>query len=96
MAARSAAQELDDTITIRVLPGAVRTGVVNAVIASGTTAGAVFRELLEGGRVSRPDAVAQFIVGVLVDASNELLQTVDAWDYHNLDHQALLRAPYTS
>ncbi|MDB4733434.1 SDR family NAD(P)-dependent oxidoreductase [Planctomicrobium sp.] len=92
MAARCAAQELSDTITIRVLPGAVRTGVVESVIASGTKTADVFQDLDKAGKVVAPEAVADFITGILVNTTDEMLRSIQAWDYNNLEHRTLVQS----
>lgn len=93
MAARCAAQELGHTVTVRVFPGAVKTGVVEAVIASKAKASEAFSAMERAGKVARPEDVAEFIAAILVDTTDDLVQSVDAWDYNNLEHRALILAP---
>jgi len=88
MAARCASQELEDTTVVRVLPGAVQTRVVDTIRASGTKTGELFEEMLKSGKVAQPAAVASFIVSLLVDASDETLRSIEAWDYNNSEHLA--------
>lgn len=74
MTARCAREELDDTIVVRVFPGAVRTPLVDAILASPSPAGDTFRELLGTGRVAEPAAVGAFVAAVLLDASDDELR----------------------
>jgi len=83
MAARCAAQELSETRTIRVYPGAVNTQIVGSVLASDTETAATFASMLKNGEFAEPDEVAKFLVALLVDASDELLCSRDAFDYNN-------------
>jgi len=91
MAARCAAQELEDTAVIRVFPGAVNTLIVTAVLASNTDTAETFAAMLERGELAEPDEVAAFIVGVLVGTSPEQLRARDVWDYNNPEDHAAIR-----
>lgn len=90
MAARCAAQELGHTTVVRVFPGAVHTGVVDTVIASETQASAVFSAIKSAGKVARPEDVAEFIVALLADVTDKLVQSTEAWDYNDPEHRALI------
>lgn len=83
MAARCAAQELPATHTIRVYPGAVNTQIVDAVLASDTETASTFVDMLKKGEFAEPDEIAQFLVALLVDASDELLRSRPSFDYNN-------------
>ncbi|HBE67229.1 MAG TPA: sepiapterin reductase [Planctomycetaceae bacterium] len=83
MAARCAAQELSSTRTIRAYPGAVKTQIVDEVLASDTETAGVFARLMENGEVAEPNDVAKFLVALLVDAPDELLDAQDSFDYNN-------------
>lgn len=83
MAARCAAQELTKTRSIRVYPGAVNTQIVDAVLASDTETASTFARMLKNGEFAEPDEVAQFLVALLVDASDELLLSRKSFDYNN-------------
>ena len=83
MAARCAAQELADTASIRVFPGAVNTQIVDAVLKSNTETAKTFATMLEKGEFAEPEDAAAFIVALLVDASDDLIGSREAWDYNN-------------
>ena len=83
MAAKCAAQELHTTNIVRVFPGAVRTQVVDKVLASDTPTATAFAGMLARGEIAQPDDVAQFMVALLVDAPDELLSSREAFDYNN-------------
>lgn len=85
MAARTAALEIAPTRVIRVFPGAVNTQIVDAVLASDSPTKAVFVEMLEKGEFVEPPEAAQFIVDLLVDATDDVLRTRDVWDYNSPD-----------
>lgn len=91
MAARCAAQELPETRTIRAFPGAVNTQIVDSVLASDTETATTFARMLEKGEFAEPHDVAEFLVALLVDASDELLASQDAFDYNNPVDRAALR-----
>ncbi len=90
MAARCAAQELEHSVTARVFPGAVKTGVVEAVIASKTKVSAAFSAMEQMGKVAAPEDVAEFMVALLADAADEIVQSVEAWDYNDPEHRSLI------
>jgi len=91
MAARCVAQELTETRTIRVFPGAVNTQIVDAVLASDTETASTFAEMLEKGEFAEPHEVAEFLVALLVDASDELLGSREAFDYNDSVDRADVR-----
>ena len=80
MAARCARAELSDTQTIRIFPGAVQTGVVDAVLTSNTETAQVFQALKDDGKIATPDKVANFVCKILNDLPDQTLKSVDAWD----------------
>ena len=91
MAARCAAQEADPTLTIRVFPGAVKTRVVDAVLATNTKTAEIFGAMLEQDQIASPEAVAAFIVPLLVDLSDDQIRLTDAWDYNDAAHRVLIQ-----
>lgn len=82
MAAKCAREELPQTRSVRVFPGAVNTQIVAAVLASNTETAATFAGMLERGEFAEPDEVAGFIAALLVDASDALLTEREAFDYN--------------
>ena len=88
MAARCAAQELSKTRSIRAYPGAVNTRIVDSVLASDTETASTFASMLEKGEFAEPHEVAKFLVALLVDASDELLGSREAFDYNDTDDRA--------
>lgn len=91
MAAQGAAAEVAPTRVIRIFPGAVNTAIVGAVLASNSPTRATFLEMLDRGEFAEPAEAAQFITSVLVDASDDLLETREAWDYNNPEDRAAAR-----
>lgn len=83
MAARCAVQELPETLSVRVFPGAVNTQIVDRVLASDTETASTFASMLEKGEFAEPGEVAKFLVALLVDASDELLCSRSVFDYNN-------------
>lgn len=83
MAARCASQELSSTLAIRVFPGAVKTRIVDTVLRSGTETAAAFAAMIENGEFAEPSDVAKFLVALLVDATDEFLDSQDSFDYNN-------------
>lgn len=83
MAARCASQELSSTRTIRVYPGAVNTQIVDTVLRSKTETATAFAAMIERGEFAEPNDVAKFLVALLVDATDELLGSQDAFDYNS-------------
>ena len=83
MAARCAAQELPDTLSTRVFPGAVNTRIVETVLASDTATASTFAGMLERGEFAEPEEVAEFLVALLLDATDELFCSREAFDYNN-------------
>ncbi len=88
MAARSAVVEGAASHVIRVFPGAVNTPIVDAVLASDTPTAAEFSAMLDRGEFAQPAEAAEFIAGVLISASDDLLETREAWDYNNPEDRA--------
>lgn len=82
MAYRCAAQELGDTKAIRVYPGAVRTRIVEMVMASKTKTAEAFGEMLKRDEFAEPEEVAKFLVRLLIDTSDEELDSQECWDYN--------------
>jgi benzil reductase ((S)-benzoin forming) len=89
MVARCAAQEIHQTRTVRVFPGAVQTGVVDAIIRSGAKASQAFAAMAASGQVAPPEEVAEFIAAILVDTADELIDSMCVWDYNNEKHRLL-------
>ncbi len=87
MAARCARQEFKETSIIRVYPGAVQTQIVDSVLKSKSKVADVFGKIQAEGKLSTPTEAASFITSILVDAPNNLLESIEAWDYHNTNHQ---------
>jgi len=87
MLARCSAAELPRTRTIRVLPGAVNTRIVRDVLQSDSPTAAAFSGLKEKGLIAEPADVASFITAILVNASDSLLNSVDAWEYNDPEHR---------
>lgn len=83
MAARCAARELTTTRIIRAYPGAVNTRIVEAVLRSQTETAATFAAMLEKGELAKTDEVADFLVTLLVDSSDELLASQDSFEFRN-------------
>lgn len=81
MAARCAALEFKTANVIRVFPGAVRTQVVDAVLASNSKAGEAFQEILNRGELAEPEEVADFIARILRDVDDATLQSKESWDF---------------
>ena len=92
MSARCAAQELAETLSIRVFPGAVNTRVVDAVLASDSETAKAFEAIRARGELAEPADVAKFLVGLLIDASDDLLRSREAWDYNNAADRAAILA----
>lgn len=96
MSARCAAQELTGTVTIRVYPGAVKTQIVDAVLASETETAKTFAAMIERGECIEPQQAAKFIVGLIADAQDELLRSREAWDYNSAaDRDAVMSSRKT-
>ncbi len=93
MAARCADAELPETRSIRVFPGAVNTQIVESVLASDTETASVFAGMLERGEFSEPSEVAEFLVALLVDATDGFLDARESFDYNNaVDRSDVLAA----
>jgi benzil reductase ((S)-benzoin forming) len=78
MAARCTAEEVPGAAVARVLPGAVRTPLLEAVLAD-AEAGGVYRDLRDRGLVREPEAVGRFVAGLLLDRSPEELAAGSPW-----------------
>ena len=87
MAAKCAAQELPDTETMRIFPGAVNTRIVDTVLASKTETAKAFSGMLERGEFAEPHEIATFITSLLIDATTDLLRTHESWDYNCPAHR---------
>jgi benzil reductase ((S)-benzoin forming) len=90
MAARSAADELPETDTIRVFPGAVNTRIVDAVLESDTETAKVFAAIRDRGELAEPADTAAYIVALIADATDEMIRSQPTWDYNNPDDRQLL------
>lgn len=80
MSARSAAQELPGTRVIRVFPGAVDTPLLDLVLESGTEAAGTYLRLKDEGKVSSPAAIGRQIAGIVLDVSDEMLDSQEVWN----------------
>lgn len=89
MAARAAAEELIDSIVIRVFPGAVDTPLVASVLASTNTSPTVdtFRKLEANGEMTSPSIVGDFLANILTRATKIDLHSRSVWDINNPDDQ---------
>lgn len=94
MAARAAAEELQDTRIVRVFPGGVRTELVEAVLESSSQSPAVeaFREFDRAGELNEPADVGRFIARIALDATDEALDQHESWDYGDPTAHNLLEA----
>lgn len=90
MAARCAQQELPKTESIRVNPGAVNTQIVDAILSSKSAAAETFAAMLERGEFAEPSDAAAFIVSLLVDATTDILNQQESWDYNSSDDQTTI------
>lgn len=90
MAARCAAAELKETRVARVFPGAVKTRIVDSILASNTPTAAVFADMVAAGKLADPAQAAEFLTRILLDATDELLQSREAWDYNSPEDRAAL------
>jgi NAD(P)-dependent dehydrogenase (short-subunit alcohol dehydrogenase family) len=87
MAAQSADAELTDATVISVLPGGVRTPLVNQVLSatqhSPTTS--AFQELEQAGKLVEPDAIGAYLCQLLLDATDAQLASRNIWTFGNPD-----------
>lgn len=83
MAARSAAEELENVRVIRAFPGAVRTPLVDAVLNSpdDSPTRQAFRRLQREGKLAPPDEIGRWIAQLLLDVSNADLDARPTWQY---------------
>lgn len=83
MAARSAAEELENVQVIRAFPGAVRTPLVDAVLNSpdDSPTRQAFRRLQREGKLAPPDEIGRWIAELLLDVSNVDLDAHSTWQY---------------
>jgi len=81
MAARAAAEELPDAHVIRVFPGAVRTQLVDSVLATPNDSPTykTFKSLEDAGEIAEPKVVGEYVAGILLDVSDEQLAARDCW-----------------
>ena len=89
MAARSAAAEIRDATTIRVFPGAVRTPLIETILATNHTSPVVemFRDLDATDKFSDALSIGEFITNILTTATDEQLSARDFWDFTSPDDQ---------
>lgn len=94
MAARAAAAELTDSTIIRVLPGGVRTPLVEDILLSQDHCPTVktFRALNQAGGLVEPEAVGAFLCNLLIDATDTQLASREVWRFDNPDDRATLEA----
>lgn len=90
MAARVADQELKNTLSIRVFPGAVRTQIFDAIMASETDTREVFSQMQARGELAQPLEVAEFLTSILVDTTDDILGSIESWDYNDPSHRSLI------
>ena len=85
MAAKSAAAEISHAQVIRVVPGGVRTPLVEAVLQSDSIAATAlaFRKLDAEGAIVEPEAISQFVADILVLATDDQLNEREFWDFSN-------------
>ena len=83
MAARSAAEELENVQVIRAFPGAVRTPLVDAVLTSphDSPTRRTFRAIQAEGKLSPPDEIGEWIAALLLDVSDQELEARQTWQY---------------
>jgi NAD(P)-dependent dehydrogenase (short-subunit alcohol dehydrogenase family) len=83
MAAKSALAEISYAQVVRVFPGGVRTALVEAVLNSDSTSATAlaFRKLDAEGAIVEPEAIGQFIVDILVIATDDQLAAREFWDF---------------
>ena len=84
MAARSAADEIEDSRVIRVFPGAVCTPLVERVINSEQRSATVdmFNKMNSAGQITEPKIIGEFIANILLNATNSQLDEREYWDFH--------------
>jgi len=89
MAAKAAVEELKHSDVIRVFPGAVRTPLVEAVLASEEILPVVelFKQLEAAGDINDADAVGRFIGNILIHATSAQLDEREFWDFNNANDQ---------
>ena len=89
MAARSAAAEIRDATTIRVFPGAVRTPLIETILAANHTSPVVemFRGLDATNNFSDALSIGEFIANILTTATDEQLSAREFWDFNSPDDQ---------
>ena len=87
MTARCAQSELGSTLVFRVLPGAVDSPLIALAESSDSPSGDLYRKMRMEGKVADPELIASFMVKLMVDAPDELLGSVDAWDFNNAEHR---------
>jgi len=70
MAALSATAELTGSTVIRVLPGGVRTPLVDDILSSAqqNPTAIAFRQLDQAGKIAEPEAVGAYLGSLLIDA----------------------------
>ena len=82
MAARAAAEECTDSTVIRVFPGAVRTPLIDTILASQkqTPTVTLFKELESNGELTNPATVGEFIANIMISATDQQLGAREFWD----------------
>ncbi len=87
MAARAAAEEIPDANVIRVYPGAVRTALVDTLLASGQRSPThdMFSEMDSNGTIVDPAIIGDFIADILLNATMQQLEAREIWDFNNPD-----------
>lgn len=85
MAARTAKAELTDGHVIRVFPGGVRTPLVEGVLRStiDSPTSIAFKKLNVEGKILEPEVVGLYIADVLLNATEQQLESREYWDFNN-------------
>lgn len=83
MAARACAEELEGVRSIRAFPGAVRTPLVEAILAASVDSPTrqLFRQLDSQGHIADATAVGNWIADLLVSVSDEDLDARATWQF---------------
>jgi len=83
MAARSAADEINQFKIIRAFPGGVRTPLVDVVLNSKQRSPTVkqFNELNSKGQLNDPEDIGNFIANILLTATDSQLDEREFWDF---------------
>ncbi len=85
MAARAAAAEMGESTVIRVFPGAVRTPLVETVLASTAPSETTeaFRKIQAEGKMAEAAELGEYLADILLRASEEQICIRESWDFNN-------------